>query len=328
MQNLFGVKIELMWIYVFRNKFIRLLIAGALLWFVIKSVDGAQLSNSLSSLTLPGIALLIAISLVLLLVSAIKWRFFISACGQAPSLVSLMQFYLIGYLVNLWVPSFVSTDVVRGWYLGKRTSAKSAAASTLLDRYTSILAVAFFGLAAMPLAQGVTPQMKWGFAILCLGLAILSLLFAISPLLVSWMGKHPSSLAQRVAPFLEKCAVARSYALEHPGLMLKTLLAACCVEVLMVLNVYACAWAIGCDTLNLWALAVAVPLILALSSIPLTPAGLGIQENVFLYFLQSLGANSGQALSVALLMRAKLVFLAFGGWVAWTQVKVLPDEGK
>ena len=85
----------------------------------------------------------------------------------------------------------------------------------------------------------------------------------------------------------------------------------------MVLNIYSSAWATGWIIEDPYALTVAVPLILILSSLPVSPGAWGVQEGAYIYFLETLGGSSGQAAAVAFLIRAKLLLLAIAGAAVW-----------
>jgi uncharacterized membrane protein YbhN (UPF0104 family) len=88
-------------------------------------------------------------------------------------------------------------------------------------------------------------------------------------------------------------------------------------HLLTIVNTAAVAHAVGWHAVPWSDLLVVVPLILLVGAIPISPQGLGIQEGAFLFFLHSVGATSGQALAVALVLRAKSYVLALCGGLLW-----------
>jgi len=101
---------------------------------------------------------------------------------------------------------------------------------------------------------------------------------------------------------------------------------------LTVVNTAAVAAAVGWTEVPWSDLFVVVPLILLVGAIPLSPQGLGIQEGAFLFFLESIGATSAQALGVGIVLRAKSYVLALLGGGVWLLLgrqnrKALSAEG-
>lgn len=88
-----------------------------------------------------------------------------------------------------------------------------------------------------------------------------------------------------------------------------------------VLNTYAAARAIGWNAPSMGELFVVVPLVLILSTIPLTPSGWGIQEGAFFYFLQRIGGTEAQSLGVGLVLRAKTLIIAALGGILWALMR-------
>lgn len=99
--------------------------------------------------------------------------------------------------------------------------------------------------------------------------------------------------------------------------------------VIAIVTVYCASRAVG-GTLAFWSISAAVPLVLLLSSLPLTVNGLGLSEAGYVFTLTILGATSAEALTIALLLRARilltgvlggLVFVSTGG-----NARPNPDE--
>ena len=102
---------------------------------------------------------------------------------------------------------------------------------------------------------------------------------------------------------------------KKPQLLLKALALSFLFHSFTVFNTMATGWAIGWQAPPFLDLFVVLPLILVISALPLTPQGLGIQEGAFYFFLQHVGASPQQALSIALVLRAKTYVLALCGGV-------------
>ncbi|NBO19859.1 MAG: hypothetical protein EBV03_11695, partial [Proteobacteria bacterium] len=97
----------------------------------------------------------------------------------------------------------------------------------------------------------------------------------------------------------------------------KALLLSVLFHSVTVVNTVAAGYVVGWDNPPIRELFVVLPLILLVGALPITPSGLGIQEGAFFYFLGGLGASPGQALGIALVLRAKSYLLALLGWLCW-----------
>jgi len=63
----------------------------------------------------------------------------------------------------------------------------------------------------------------------------------------------------------------------------------------------------------LWAILGAVPLALVITMVPVSIAGLGVRESMFVVLLGEFGVDAGRALSLALVWLASALLLALAG---------------
>ena len=88
------------------------------------------------------------------------------------------------------------------------------------------------------------------------------------------------------------------------------------------------AQAVGWENPPVWDLFVVLPLILLLAALPVAPSGLGLQEGAFYFFLHAVGANSGQALGVGIVLRAKSYAIAILGGLVWLRLRKSSGPGE
>ena len=103
----------------------------------------------------------------------------------------------------------------------------------------------------------------------------------------------------------------------NPKLILKALALSYLYHTFTVINVIATGYVVGWVNPPVSDLFVALPLVLLISALPLTPNSLGIQEGAYFYFLTGLGASNSSALAIGLVLRAKQYVLALIGWVVF-----------
>ena len=287
----------------------------AALWWVI---DFKTLAQIFLSLSLTAVSNLMLISFLLILISAIKWKIFLQHLGAVVRLSSLYRWYLIGYFVNLILPSYLGGDAVRSFEIGKSVGQGTAAAATILERYTGFTAMLFLGCIAMNFSDLVTVQMK--VALLGLGITVIAAtLIALNRSVQTYVSGI--SFLSFCSKYFIKLSQSFRAVTDAPSVLIETYGLSLLYHSVTVLNVWACAQAVGWTNPSIKGLFVVLPLILTLGALPISPQGLGVQEGAFYFFLTHLGATSEQSLSIALLLRAKSYLLAILGGVLWIRGK-------
>jgi uncharacterized membrane protein YbhN (UPF0104 family) len=124
-------------------------------------------------------------------------------------------------------------------------------------------------------------------------------------------------LPQAATRIIEKVHEGFVWGLGDRKLLLKAFGLSVLFHLLTIVNTAAVGAAVGWSDIPWGGLLVVVPLILLIGAVPISPQGLGIQEGAFVFFLHSVGATTGQALAIALVLRAKSYVLAILGGGVW-----------
>jgi uncharacterized protein (TIRG00374 family) len=303
-------------------------LAGVLLIAVLLSFFDLQgCIAALSDVTARDIVVIFSISFALVLVSVLKWRLFLARLGISATVAHLFRLYLVGYFVNLIMPSALGGDVVRTLYVGKDVDRVRAMSATLLERYTGFVAMVAMAFVAVWWAPAVSREITVatvliGFAAFGLTVALLTgTLVRLSEVL-----RVPAKVHTKIARMQEGF----SWGLSDTRLLIRAGVLSFAYHLLTIVNTAAVAHAVGWEAVPWGDLFVVVPLILLIGAIPLSPQGLGIQEGAFLFFLHAVGASTGEALAVALLLRAKSYVLALVGGGLWLTLSRTPrrlEEG-
>ena len=308
--------------------FVRPILGLAAIAILLYVIDVHTVVAALRDIRSIDLVYLLLLSLALIFVSVMKWRAFLERLGIQASIPHLFRLYLVGYFVNLIMPSSLGGDVVRSIYVGNNVDKVRAVSATLLERYTGLLAMVFMSLIAVSFAPQVTTQVRTltflvGFGTLALTVALLTgQLLRLSALL-----RVPAKIHLK----LERLQEGLHWGLSDRGLLIKAAVLSISFHLLTIVNTAAVGHAVGWETIPWSDLLVVVPLILLVGAIPISPQGLGIQEGAFLFFLHSVGATTGQALAIGLVLRAKSYVLAAVGGVMWLGLSkgraADPEEG-
>jgi uncharacterized protein (TIRG00374 family) len=282
--------------------------------FLVRSIDSHLLFAAFRDISWGDIVKLALLSFLLIFVSVLKWRAFLSRLGIVAPLGKLLRLYVVGYFVNLVMPSYVGGDVVRSLSIGREVDKTHALSATFLERYTGLVSMIAMALIAVIWSDAVTTQIRYAVFVLavgCIGATVFLLLGC-----TSLIGTH-LRLPGKIIAMARKMESALRWGVSDVRLLTKVFALSFLFHILTVINTAVCASAVGWHTAHWFDLTVVVPLILVVGALPLSPQGLGVQEGAFLFFLHSIGATSEQALAVGLVLRAKSYLLAGLGGVLW-----------
>ena len=300
------------------QRYARLALGIGLLVGLVYCADLTSIMGALYEISLEDLCILAILSLLLISVSVVKWRAFLRRLHIEASFWRLWQLYLVGYFINIFTPSFIGGDVVRSLYVGPGVDRAHAVSATFLERYTGIVAMLLMALSAVFISDVVTPQIRVVVVLIVVS-AVIGTGLVFSGILNRIAAR--CRLPAKVLAVIDKVHQGLVWGLSDRSLLLRALGLSIVFHLLTVVNTAAVGAAVGWSSIPWQGLLVVVPLILLVGAIPISPQGLGIQEGAFLFFLHSLGATSGQALAIALVLRAKSYLLAIIGGLLWFGVR-------
>lgn len=295
-----------------------LLLLAGLCFFV-----GVQpLVDAFMAVRIEYILMLIAISVLMIWISCLKWRLFLRANGRDASMWELMRLYTIGYFFSTFTPSIVGGDVARSYALGRQMgSQRDAFVATFLERFTGFFAMCL--LAVIFIVRGSNAAAGAELAVLIIAaLNLVLALWCFSGTTGAWLGRvaHwmiqrclPKKFAARAKDLLTKIETAMEVMRDNPSLFFQAMVLSFAFHICTVLNTYTAGLAVGWYQRDFSGLFVVVPLVLLVGAIPVSFGGLGIQEGAFVFFLRRLGATDGMSLGLGLLLRAKVFLIALVG---------------
>jgi len=108
----------------------------------------------------------------------------------------------------------------------------------------------------------------------------------------------------------------------EPFFVLRTLAVSMLLNTVCVLQVLVLSWGLGLN-IPTPVLFMAVPAIICISALPITPSGLGVRENLFVFMLaeSSIGVPATSALSLSLLAYAGSLFWSLVGGLVYAMLK-------
>ena len=291
---------------------VKLVVSGALLYFVVSRVNFAMIGNRLDRIEPGWIAAAMAIALLHAGLVAIRWRWVALGCGATLPPRQALRLSLIGGFFNQVLPSTVGGDAVRIWLLARSGAGWSKASySVLLDR--------FFGL--LVLAAAVTAGLPWSFSLIQNPIGRVALLViglgsmaggAAFLALGQWRWLENWRLTRHLVTMAE---LARQILFSRgPGAAIIG------VSLLIHALIAAIAWnmarAVAAPLEFVHAFLLVLPVML-IASIPISIAGWGVRETALVLAFSYAGLPESDGLIVSLLLGAAMLAVGLVGGIVW-----------
>jgi uncharacterized protein (TIRG00374 family) len=293
----------------------KLLFGVALIAVLVLRVDAGVLAQRFRSLNLAYVALVFILPHVSMLLSTVKWRALLGVLDVHVGLWRLFGLYMMGTFFSNFLPSMVGGDVFKSYALSRETGeASSVVAGTFMERFVGLAAL----VSLLPLVQmqpAVTQAMPMlGLFIWCVvGGYLVSVALVLSPeRLYARSSQKAAGIWQRVWSFLESTHHRISRFRSAPMTLLGCFGLSLVFYVLAVATAWAATRSVGAEVEFYYLLAV-LPLVWLAGMIPISLNGLGITEAGYAIFLQLVGVTPEDALTVALLVRFRLLITALLG---------------
>lgn len=298
--------------------------SAALVCLLYSKLDWADLGARLRGSDPRWLGLAFALMIANTLVSAAKWRLFLSADGLRQPLPALWASYITASFFNLFLPSTIGGDAYRVADIGSRTGEHTrVAASILADRITGFLALSAYGCAAAVFARGAVPEWQRWFPI-----PSAAALEALAGLAAALSSDRFFAISLRLVPCGRLRGKIGAMASKITGAMRRycgkaaTLGAAIAISFLFQLNLILAVWAITRAiglAMPLAPFFLFLPIKTFLEMIPVSVFGLGLRDLGYTIFMTAMGLGDGAASAAALVSAAEVVltvvYSSMGGLV-------------
>ena len=307
---------------------LKLVMTLALLAFIILKVDWQESLSIIINISIPYIFLLLLLSLSMITISCIKWQIFLQARNIKVSLFRLVQLYYVGYFFNNFLPSSVGGDVVRSVTLGRKIQNQlDSFSSVFLERFTGFLGLLVLAIIAFMLNFNRFRNLEIGLVLVLLSVAfigVIAVFFSkrLQKLIDKMLDLKPFKIIKNKAKkFLNVIYFFKS----QPIVLTKTMIISFIFHIMTIVNTLVVCLALDIQVAVL-DVAVIVPIILIVSTVPISINAIGVWEGSFVYFFSLAGVDPSASLAIALVLRAKNLFNALVGGLFYLFWNELPDK--
>lgn len=281
---------------------LKIAVSFCLLAYLATAVDWRQCLQLARRADFLMMALAVALLTLERILSVVKWRLFLSVKG---STITFWRLFIINYVGGFWglvLPSSVSADIVRGFYLSKATANLNLTViSMAADRFISGVSLVCLACLGGWFA-GSRPGLEHLRAIAALMAAVTALgvgLLFYKPFL-RWLDRRLVKkfsdwfLIKKIREWLVACLEYQQY----PGLLLQAFFYSLAVQVVRVLIFYVVALGFGLHAPLLYYV-VFIPLIMVLIMLPISLNGIGVREVSFVSFFSLAGLPESAAFVIS-----------------------------
>lgn len=275
-----------------------------------------------------------AVSLALMgatiLLGIVRWRQVLRVHGLDLSFARAAEISLVAHFFNSFLLGAAGGDLMKAYYAARETHHKKAEAvgTVFVDRIIGLFALLVFTMVAMmanlPLLEADPLFLKLAGAIAamftgCAAVLFLALRGGVSkglPQAREWLRRLPKG------DFLERLRDSLKPFGRDPTFLAKSFSVSLLLCAVCVLHVQSLVWGLGLE-LSLRHLFAIVPMITCMVVLPLTPSGLGVRENLFVWMLAVplIGVEHTAALSLSLLCTAGSLFWSLIGGVVYVGLR-------
>lgn len=287
--------------------------------------------ETLQSMDLRFLLLSIVLMGVLLLLGIVRWQIILQVHGLNVPLRRTAQISLIGHFFNSFLLGSVGGDLLKAYYVARETRHKKteAVVTVVVDRIIGLFSMLILACAMLlpnsDLLAVLNPKLKpviWLILAMTGGCAVfifLSFWGGVSkgvPKARQWLRRLPKG------DMLERSIEAFREFGRDKTFFLRVLPVSMLANVICILHFLTLIWGFH-ETAPVLAIAAIVPIVTCISTLPITPSGLGVRENLYVWFLAApmIDIPPAEALLISLIGFGTSLFWSVIGGLVYVSVK-------
>lgn len=309
---------------------IKIAVSLALFYLIFRNVDFRSFGEVMQSARLGILALAYMVLWAGHLICVIRWRMLLRPLMPVHSLKSLLGIYCIGLFFNLTFPTVVGGDVVKIFYVGKRSNSYSQSfAATFLDRDAGMLAMMIIACAGILFHPVTVP-----------GIAVEIIVWAASAafvlgnicLFTPKFRRTTTRLLRRlrmvkIADKLDRVSGVLHIIGSRKSLLAVSLLISFINQFLAISVVWITALALHLDTPFSYFM-IFVPVITLISMIPVSLNGMGLREYAFLSLFSAAGVPAESCIALGLLSSILIILSSLPGGIIYIFFRNRADKSR
>ncbi|MEK6657529.1 MAG: lysylphosphatidylglycerol synthase transmembrane domain-containing protein [Nitrospirota bacterium] len=307
------MKINKKWI----SMLIKIVLSSLLLTMLFYKVDVNKFYNIIKSADIMIFSFALILFFVSQIISIFRWKMLLHTEKVNIHFYNLVGYYFIGMFFNLFMPTIVGGDVVRGYYLYKKSNMGSeSVASIFVERLSGFFALMVIGLLSLIIGYSYIkdkPVIVILLAFITLGFFAFLLLIAnkgvrdrvnnfIKGGRLEWVRQKLKGISESIKRYRNRKDV-----------VIRVIILSFIVQIIAISIVYFLSMSLNFN-ISLAYFFLFIPIVVVISMVPVTLSGLGVREFAFIFLFHKVGLGTTEALSLSLLwFSISVITSIFGG---------------
>jgi glycosyltransferase 2 family protein len=304
---------------------IRILVTVALLGLVAWKVDWTTAANRIAEGSWAWFATAVGTLFAAQVIAAVRWRVLLRGAGLDRPQLMVVRAYLIGVFANNFLPTAFGGDFARAWLLARPgPPLVRALLSVVVDRFIAFWCLVVLAWLALPTNPEAVPD-----SLVTALLGVTAAGLAASALTIAFALRGGRRLAKKLPERIlgwarETRETLRLYS-DKPKLLGAATVLGLAFQFLTILAMWMVAKAIDVQ-IAFSLLAVALPLVLAITLVPISIAGFGVREGGMVLLLGAAGYSATEATLLSLVGVAALMVSSLPGAAAMVVGHMFPSR--
>ncbi len=284
-----------------------------LFWLLFRKINYAATLQHVRDLT-PSVALMgVVILYVALAFATVRWKIVLRSIGRHFSIWGLFRLNLIGLFFNQVLPSVIGGDGMRVWLLCRRDCSFAAAFnSVLIDRlagFVVLSAMSLYGLPTLIERLFAVPRLETIIALIVAGLMLWFMLYLL------WQAQ--ARIAKfRVGRFLAQIVDDVLFLAGRPVDSANILSLSIGNQAMNFVLIWFILWNLGANV-SFVGVMIVTPVVLLLLVLPISIAGWGLREGLFVVGFGLLNVPKDVALAASIVFGFMNLVAGLIGGVCW-----------
>lgn len=251
------------------------------------------------------------------LIKAYKWRILLAIKGAYIPLSKLLRLDYASRFLSLFVPSSISIDLFRVYGLSRHAySLNRSASSVIVDRFLNLFALVMITDLSLLIFHDIikVPGIALvGYALLFFMVVCLVALFTMKfETVIEMIGRiaFGKAMFSRLSLLLTSILDYK----RSPQVMIYVFILSLVTQFLRVLIYFFSALAVNSE-ISFMYLIMFTPVVVLISMLPFSIAGIGIRESSFVFFYSKVGVPTASAFAVSALVSMMVLASAFPGGI-------------
>lgn len=306
-----------MWKKIYQT--LKILFGLGLICFLVLKIDINSIINRIRDIDVCWLIIMLILAHLNILISSMKWQWLLNALDVTVGLVRLFFLYLMGSFFSNFLPTMVGGDIVKVYKLARDDKGISTViTATFAERFCGFIALITFVFLILfqKSIYVVYPIIK----LLVIGILVLSLVVVFLVLQQKYLSYFVYfkrfKLFARILHILADIRSKLIQLKDKKTIVFASYIVSLFFYVIAMFTVYAAARSLNIQV-EAKVLMVVVPLVLLIGHLPVSLGGLGISEAGYVYFFTLFGLSSVDAISIALLLRARMLLTGLMGGITF-----------